>query len=90
MFGESEYRLVKMGEYHVHGKDPYKVEEMRRRTQNHARWTLRLGRPYEVKPIYIDEKQDTSVEEFIKCLPVEITNSSRCRIVCDRFKMTKN
>lgn len=89
VFGETSYRLVKMGGYHVHGKDPNKVEEMRRKTQNHSRWTLRLGRPYEVKPIYIDEKADTNIEEFIKNLPVEITNISRCRIVCDRFKITK-
>lgn len=34
---------------------------MRRKTQNHARWTLRLGRPYEVKPIYIDDKADTNI-----------------------------
>ena len=41
MFTENEYRLVKMIDYHVHGKDPYKVEEILRKTQNFTRFTLR-------------------------------------------------
>lgn len=89
MFTENVYKLAKMVEYHVHGSDPNKVEEILRKTHNYSRFTLREGRPYEIKPIYLDEKTETSIEEYIRKLPVEITNESRCKIVCDKYKITE-
>jgi hypothetical protein len=74
MFTENAYKLVKMVEYHVHGKDPNKLEEVLRKAYNYTRFTLREGRPFEIKPIYLDPTSENNIEEYIKKLPVEITN----------------
>lgn len=53
-FSDNAYQLRKMALYHVHGKDPHKVEEILRKAYNYSRFTLREGRPCEIKPIYLD------------------------------------